>query len=303
MTAVLAIGAGFWCSGALGRPWTWEYRPLLGVWVLSGLLLGGYALLLRREPVTLMNADQRSLRRRRAWQFAGGVAALWIASDWPLGPLGAGYLASVAAARYLIFVLAAAPLMILGLPASAMRRILAVPVLAPAVKVLTKPLVALLVLNAVFVVSQLPPVVDTLKVNQLGSFALDMAWLVSALLFWVPVLSPVRELPRLSAPLRVIYLFVQSIVPTVPASFLTFARDPLYKVYELTPRITGLSVVEDQQLAGLGMKLVGGLILWLIMAAIFFRWARSEEDMDGAREGRGNLRDLERDLEAHELRV
>jgi putative membrane protein len=77
-----------------------------------------------------------------------------------------------------------------------------------------------------------------------------------------------------------IYLFLQSLVPTIPASFLTFGRSPLYPVYETFPRIWGLSALNDQLMAGLIMKLIGGFILWGVIAAIFFRWAAREQRGD-----------------------
>jgi cytochrome c oxidase assembly factor CtaG len=74
------------------------------------------------------------------------------------------------------------------------------------------------------------------------------------------------------------YLFVATIPPTIPAAFMTFAKYPLYAVYELAPRVPGMAVAAqaDQQLSGLIMKVIGDPILWLAMAVVFFRWARSE---------------------------
>ena len=54
---------------------------------------------------------------------------------------------------------------------------------------------------------------------------------------WWPVVSPLPEMPALSPPGQMIYLFLQSLAPTIPASFLTFGRSPLYPVYEAFPRI------------------------------------------------------------------
>ena len=73
------------------------------------------------------------------------------------------------------------------------------------------------------------------------------------------------------------YLFFQSLAPTIPASFLTFGDHPLYKVYETFPRIWGISVLTDQLIAGLIMKLIGGAILWVVIGAIFFRWYGREQ--------------------------
>ena len=46
---------------------------------------------------------------------------------------------------------------------------------------------------------------------------------VSALIMWWPVLSPIEELPRLSYPLQMGYLFVQPLLPSVLAAFITFS--------------------------------------------------------------------------------
>jgi len=84
-------------------------------------------------------------------------------------------------------------------------------------------------------------------------------------------------MPTLSYPGRMVYLFLQSIVPTVPASFLTFGSSPLYHFYEHVPRLWSVSVMTDQQVAGLIMKLGGGAILWGTLAVVFFRWFAQEE--------------------------
>jgi putative membrane protein len=97
---------------------------------------------------------------------------------------------------------------------------------------------------------------------------------------WWPVMSPLPEMPALPAPGQMLYLFLQSLAPTVPASFLTFGSTPLYPVYASFPRIWGIDALTDQLIAGLTMKLAGGLILWGFIAAIFFRWF-AQEQRDG----------------------
>jgi len=74
------------------------------------------------------------------------------------------------------------------------------------------------------------------------------------------------------------YLVAHSIVPTVPASFLTFATAPIYTSYVEAPRLVAwLSPVADQQIAGLLMKIGGGLVIWAVIAVLFFRWQHEEE--------------------------
>ena len=55
-----------------------------------------------------------------------------------------------------------------------------------------------------------------------------------------------------------IYLFLQSVVPTVPAGWLTFADGVVYKHYDIPVRVFGLSATHDQQMAGAIMKIGGG---------------------------------------------
>src|SRR5207244_334621 len=95
----------------------------------------------------------------------------------------------------------------------------------------------------------------------------------TALLMWMPVLSPLPELPRIGPFAQLIYLFVQSLVPGVIASFLAFANNVVYEFYASAPeRVWGISVVDDQRIAGVFMKLIGATILWGFMTVIFFRW-------------------------------
>ena len=52
------------------------------------------------------------------------MLVFWLASDWPLGTLGAGYLASAHMAQFLLYTLAAAPLLLLGTPEWLAERVL-----------------------------------------------------------------------------------------------------------------------------------------------------------------------------------
>ena len=119
----------------------------------------------------------------------------------------------------------------------------------------------------------------------------------TAVLMWFPVLNRLPEYPSIGDPGRMVYLFLQSVIPTVPASFLTFGDSPLYHFYAKLPRIWGISLIEDQQLAGGIMKVVGGGLLWVIIAVMFFRWYSRTE-----RETHGDVltwADVERELEQH----
>ena len=99
---------------------------------------------------------------------------------------------------------------------------------------------------------------------------------LTGVLMWIPVMSPVKEL-RISLPGQMIYLFLMSVLPTVPGGWLTFAEGALYDVYDHDVRLWGIDVIQDQQSAGLIMKVVGGFYLWGWIGARFIRWSGADE--------------------------
>ena len=101
-----------------------------------------------------------------------------------------------------------------------------------AVRFCARFLPALIVFNLVLVFTHWPALVDFSLRNELAHFLIHALIFVTALAVWMPVVSPLPEIPRLSPLPRMLFLFAQSIVPTIPASFLTFGSSPLYRFYE-----------------------------------------------------------------------
>jgi len=257
-----------WCA-ALNKPWSWHWIAYPGVWLTVLVPTIIYLVAVRRHGGT---------SRKTIWTFLAAMIIFWVSSDWPVGTLGAGYLASVHMLEYVFYTLAVAPLMLLGTPEWMARRVLAKLRLTGVHEWLSERLVMSgLIFNIVLVVTHSPIGVDTLRSSQLGSFAMDMSWLVSGLILWMPILNPIKEQRTHPFAAKMVYLFVSAgIVPIIPASFLTFASYPLYSTYELAPRVGSLTAVEDQQLAGITMKLGMAPVIWITLAVMFFRWAAQE---------------------------
>ncbi|HLA93477.1 MAG TPA: cytochrome c oxidase assembly protein [Actinomycetota bacterium] len=254
---------------------TWHAHA--DVWLLLGGLWLGYLLAVRRHvPAT---PAERGERGRRTVFFSAGIALLWLASDYPMHDLAEGYLYSMHMVQHMAFTLLAAPLLIAGIPAWMWRAVLSPRPVFVVFRLLTRPVVALILFNGLLVFTHWPAVVEASVGSELTHFTLHVLIVGSATVMWWPVMSPLVELPALTPPGQMLYLFAQSITPTIPASFLTFGQTLLYPVYGTFPRIWGMSALTDQLLAGLVMKIVGGLILWGFIATIFFRWhAREERD-------------------------
>jgi cytochrome c oxidase assembly factor CtaG len=266
----------WWCS-ARGLPWTWAWQPFPGVWLLILAIGGSYWWALRRLPPAHLAGDDRPTACREVVLFALGLVALWLAADWPLGLLAAGYLLSAHTLQYLLFVLVAPPLMLLGTPRWLLRRITRPRLAFRVARGLSRPLLPLVVYNAVLVAMHLPPVVEHVSGSQLASFGLDATAIVSGFVFWWPALARLPELSPMRYPGRIGYLLLSVFLPTVPAAFFTYSRYPIYGLYELAPRVGHIGALLDQQVAGLMMKTVGGIILFTTMSVMFFRWHGAEE--------------------------
>jgi putative membrane protein len=245
----------------------------LDVWLLFGSIVAAYLVAARRH----LAATGEPTPGRKKVLFLGGMAVLWIGADWPVHDLAEGYLYLMHMTQHLLFTLVAAPLLIAGMPAYMLRSLLRPRPVQRVFRFFTRPLVALLLFNGVLLFTHWPAVVEASVGSEPAHLALHVLIVTSALVMWWPVMSPLPEMPSLSAPGQMIYLFLQSLAPTIPASFLTFGHTPLYPVYASFPRIWGVPALEDQLIAGLIMKLGGGLLLWGVIAVIFFRWFEREQ--------------------------
>ncbi len=266
----------WWCSALLGVPWSWTWRAYPGVWLFIAAIAATYVWAIASlEPARLAGDDRPTRRSEIAW-FAAGLVLLWVAADWPVGLLSAGYLLSIRTLQYVVFAYLAPGLMLLGMPRWLLRRMIRGRWAFRLARRLTRPLIPLAVANAVLVATHLPAVVDQVSGSQLGTFVLDLSVIGSGFVFWWPALARLPELDPMPYGARIGYLGLNVFLPTVPASFFTFSQYPIYALYELAPRVSGIPAVVDQRVAGILMKLVGGSLLFGTMSVMFFRWYRRE---------------------------
>ena len=267
------------------------WHPHPDVWLLFGSIAAAYLIACRRHLAA--TGEVTPARKRRL--FLLGIGVLWLGADWPLHDLAERYLYSMHMTQHLLFTLVAPPILIAGVPAWMLRELLAPPLFARVFRFMTRPLVALVFFNGVLLFTHWPAVVEASVTSELLHFALHVLLVTSALVMWWPVMSPLPEMPALSPPGQMLYLFLQSLAPTIPASFLTFGRTPLYPIYATFPRIWGIGALNDQLIAGLIMKLGGGLLLWCVIAIVFFRWF-NQEQRDGL--DRSTFQDVRREIGA-----
>ena len=263
----------FWCS-ATDTAWSWSWSPYLGAYLVAGLLTFLYVRGWRREG---------SPPTRRVVAGVLGIVVVLVAAEWPLAALGAGYLLSAQMVRQVLVVLIAVPLLLYAAPVGAGVWLEATERRRRIRHVMGRPVVAIVTANAILVALNTPVVVEVMIGSQLGSFVVDVAWVVAGLVLWLPVQPPRPIEPRLEGPPAAAYLIVQSVAPLVPAFFMTWAEYPLYGTFELAPRVwQGFDPESDQQTAAAIMQGVGGIVMWVQIAARFIGWALREQRRDAA---------------------
>jgi putative membrane protein len=256
-------------------PFQWQPHP--EVWLLVAAVIGLGVYVARVVGPKAVEPGQTIVTRRQVGWFWCGVVVLWVASDWPLHDLAENYLYSLHMVQHLLLTFVMPPMFWLATPEWLARLVVrrdtgAYTVLRKA----ANPVVAGVLFNAVVLASHAPVIVNTSVAIGPFHYSVHLALVSTALLMWIPVCGPWPEL-RLQPLGQCIYLFMMSIIPTVPAAWLTMADSPVYSAYDHLPRLWGVSVLDDQTIAGLVMKLGDVTFLWMVIIYIFFRWARQLE--------------------------
>ena len=252
--------------------WRFQFHPEVWIIIFGGFLLAFYAV--KIVGPNAVQADEPIYTRTNSIAFIAAMFSLWFASDWPMHDISEEYLYSAHMLQHLIISLIVPPLLLLAFP-NWLARLLISPTgkTGKLISQLTRPVVAGFVYNFVIIVTHLPFTVNYSIENGPFHYFVHLIVFFASLWMWIPVMSPLPEL-RKSLPAQMVYLFLMSVIPTVPAGFLTFAGGALYDAYDHSVRLWGIDITTDQQLAGLVMKLIGGIYLWVWIGSRFFQWSR-----------------------------
>jgi putative membrane protein len=277
VTAAVASAAGIIPSIPTNP---WRFTPHPEAWLIVTVSATAYWYALTRIGPRVVARGERVATRRQIACFGAGLAVLFVASGWPIHDWAEDYLYSVHMVEHLLISLVAPPLLLLGVPGWLTRWILRPKWAAGTVRVLARPLIAAVLYNTVIAISHAPFWVNASLYHHFLHFWAHLLLFVVSMLMWFPVVNTLPEFPRLSRPLKMLYLFLQSIIPNVPVAFLTLSTGVVYSYYAHVPRPFGISIIEDQQLAGAVMKVGGTFLLWGVIVVVFYRWYLEQERHD-----------------------
>jgi putative membrane protein len=257
----------FVASADLVSPWRFQAHP--EVWLLVAVVIGAYFYAVRViGPVVVKSGPVITKRQRNS--FIAGILLLWLSSDWPVHDLAEEYLYSMHMFQHMALSYFMPPLVLLAIPKWMFDAVFGFGITRSVINWLSKPVVAGVVFNVVVMITHIPLLVNQSVNNGLLHYSLHILLVVTALLVWLPICGP-DEQRQLKSGGKMIYLFLMSVVPTVPAAWLTFAEGAVYKHYDIAVRVWGLSVTTDQQVAGAIMKTGGAVFLWSIVVFLFFK--------------------------------
>src|SRR5581483_7886336 len=122
------------------------------------------------------------------------------------------------------------------------------------------------IFNVVLAGWHLPPLYNYALAHHPMHIVQHLMFLAAAVIMWWPVLSPLPELPRLSYPGQMLYLFLLSIPMAIVAVYICYADMVLYPMYASAPRVWGITPMQDQMAGGLIMWIPGGLYLYGVIS-------------------------------------
>jgi cytochrome c oxidase assembly factor CtaG len=254
--------------------------------LLGGLLLAAWAY--RRGQ---SRGPKRQVDRWRTRCFIAALVALGLALLSPLDALSSA-LASAHMVQHLLLLLAAAPLLALSAPSSAILRGSPLAVRRASGRWRRR----LGLTHGNLGVLRHPAAVSLLSVGVLWFWhaaaphdaALDSeplhltehaSLLVTAVLFWQVVVGA-RGAARVSGGLGALLVFTMAMQSVFLSVLLTFGRTPWYSGYATTTAPFGLDPLTDQQLAGVLMWIPAGGLYLAVALALLVSWIRASERED-----------------------
>jgi putative membrane protein len=263
-----------------GVTWaSWHADPTIVVGTVA--IVFWYALRARQ-----LAGSDAAPRPRQVALFAAAVVSVLIALASPLHDLSETYLFTAHMGQHVLLIMVMPPLLLASLTPEMVRPLLGTNRTVRAVaRWLTGPVVAYLACNVVFTVSHLPALYDLTLRTHAVHIAEHLVFMATAILLWWPLLSPQPELPRISYPAQLLYIFLQGLPGSIVGGLIANTERVIYPFYAAAPRITDLSPVQDHQLGAIVMWVGGGTFWLAAFTIVFFRWAA----LDMAEEARRGI--------------
>jgi cytochrome c oxidase assembly factor CtaG len=270
--------------------WDWRIEVILVLLLAATLYAVGWWRLRRRSPGRTNRNRWQANAFWRPLAYLGGLSILAIALMSPIDVL-ASQLFTMHMVQHVLLVMVIPPLLLLanplpfslwGLPDGLRQRAGGLLAREAAFRRILKKTTGAGVVWMAFVIVYWgwhdPTAYDLALRNQWVHDLEHISFFAVSVLFWW---HAVGAGPRIHRPMSqgVRFFYLMSAVPIgmVAGLAITFATEPIYTYYEAMPRLWGLSVMDDQRIAGVIMWVVGSMMFMLAALIVAARWLQREE--------------------------
>jgi cytochrome c oxidase assembly factor CtaG len=253
--------------------WSFPVWPAIGLVIAGALYLRGWRALQRTRA--------RELPVWRAVCFFAGLLAVWIALASPIDALD-DLLLSAHMLQHFMLMSIAPPLVVLGAPLVPMLRglprwivrglrpVFASRALHKVAHALAHPAVAWLVMNVAYLGWHVPQAFELTLRSEAWHNTEHMCFLFTSIAFWWVIVEPWPTRRRWSRWMVIPYLLTADVVNTILSAVLAFSGKVLYPSYAAAERISRLTPLKDQVLAGSEMWVLNSLVFLVPVAVIVF---------------------------------
>ena len=251
---------------------SWSFDPVL--WIVLAAASAWYVSMLRRVERTTGKAVGPS-----HWlPYFSGIAVLLIALDSPLETIGDSWLLWAHMVQHVLIADIAPPLLILGvrapvlplgMPKAALRRLAHRGWLGRFWGVATNPWVAIPAWAAATWLWAIPAVFDFTAQHAALHVVEHLTLFYTGIALWWMIITPLPSGRRESGWVRLAYLGFSRLASAAVCLPLTWLGTSLYSLYATGPHAYGMTAVTDQRLAGATMCLLEFLIFGIGVAVVF----------------------------------
>jgi putative membrane protein len=245
--------------------------------------------------------NSEPLKRSEAILFTVAIVVLYITKGAPLDLMG--HLMFYAhMIQMAVLYLVIPPLLIVSIPSWIWRSVLNYSIIKPLFHFFTKPLIALILFNGLFSFYHIPLIFDAIKMSMWMHATYTVVLFLFSIFMWWPLMNRLPEYESLNGLKKIGYIFADGILLTPACALIIFADTPMYATFSdpsawmqalklcvpvstlETLNLSGpevfnsMSLIHDQQLGGVIMKIIQEIVYGVVLGQIFFSWYRREQE-------------------------
>lgn len=222
--------------------------------------------------------------------YYSGVATVVLSIVSPLDSIGAHQF-SAHMLQHLLIMFVGVPLALLGAPTTpvlrgmprwlrlgVVRTVAGDPVARVAWRLVTQPLVALVLFTIVMVGWHLVPGWYDAAVERSGvHYVQHLTFAAGAFLYWWNIIDPAPLHAPMGYLMRMVYVVASTTAQAMLAALITNASQPMYVAYLRATPLFPITPIDDQQLGGLIMWVPGQLLDLATIGVLFAVWLAQSE--------------------------